>query len=142
MGALMELHFEALREYREENTALFYLVLSTVDLTGPRHEIDIAYIERHFHNGAQRDGQSFLKWLHKFGNHSDTGAQDRLQVALAQATLTKHGVNVSTLEKHCVDILSLWTKVEGNSITSPASFNARLLSSIPADSTGIVGSLR
>jgi hypothetical protein len=142
MGALMEFHFEALREYREENTALFYLVLSTVDMTGTRHETDIAYIERHFHNGAQRDGQSFLKWLHKFGNHSDTGAQDRLQVALAQATLTKHGANITTLEKHCVDILSLWTKVEGNSITSPASFNARLLSSIPADSTGIVGSLR
>ena len=72
MGALMEFHFEALREYREENTALFYLVLSTVDMTGTRHETDIAYIERHFHNGAQRDGQSFLKWLHKFGNHSDT----------------------------------------------------------------------
>ena len=64
MGALMEFHFEALREYREENTALFYLVLSTVDMTGTRHETDIAYIERHFHNGAQRDGQSFLKWLH------------------------------------------------------------------------------
>ena len=58
-GELINLYMDALAEFRDENTALFYLVMSTVDMSGIRLETDIAYIERHFHSGVHRDGQGF-----------------------------------------------------------------------------------
>ena len=46
------------------------------------------------------------------------------------------------LEKHCIDVLTVWTKIIGNYMYQPASYNARLLSSIPPSSTGHLDSLR
>jgi hypothetical protein len=40
------------------------------------------------------------------------------------------------LEKHCIDVLTVWTKIIGNYMY------ARLLSSIPPSSTGHLDSLR
>ena len=45
-------------------------------------------------------------------------------------------------ELHCSKLLSIWAKVSGNDVAAPASFNARLLSSIPPTSTGPLCSLR
>ena len=133
----------ALVEYREENTAVFHLIMSTIDLNGPRQESDILYIMRHFHDGVNRDGQGLLKWCDSFADHTATGEQDRLQIALANARLDpSSGVTVDRIELHCSRLLSIWTKVSGNDVAAPASFNARLLSSIPPTSTGPLCSLR
>jgi hypothetical protein len=132
----------ALGEYRAENTALYHLIFSTIDLSGIREETDIAHITRHFHHGVHRDGNGLLHWLDSFADCSATGEQDRLQTSLADAKLPPGGVTIPVLEKHFVDILTMWTKITGNDISQPASFNARLLSSIPPSSTGHVGSLR
>ena len=74
------------------------------------------------------------------------GEQDRLQTELADAKLKTPPaqVTIPIFEKHCTDLLSLWLKINGNHISSPASFNSRLLSSIPQGSTGgtVLGSLR
>ena len=141
---LMSLHGQAMAEYRDENTALFYIVMNTIDLSGIRQETDLAFIERRFHFGSDRDGQGLYQWLLSFGDHSDTGAQDRLQVALAQTTLTDNPTywTCTLLEEHCIKLLNIWTKIEGNHISVPASFNARLLSSIPPQVKGELGSLR
>ena len=135
---------DALSEYRDENTELYHLVYATIDLSGPREEIDINHIARRFHHGVHRDGQGLLNWLDSFADCSATGDQDRLQTELAEAKLTSSSgtVFIATLEKHCVDTLLLWTKITGNDISRPASYNARLLSSIPSNSTGLLGSLR
>ena len=135
----------AIGEYREENTLVYNLVMSTIDLSGNREETDIDYLARHFHHGIHRDGQGLIGWITKLNNHSDVGEQDRLQTELADAKLKTPPaqVTVPIFEKHCTDVLSLWLKISGNHISSPASFNSRLLSSIPQGSTGtVLGSLR
>ena len=46
------------------------------------------------------------------------------------------------LEKHAVELLSIWSKIAGNDIAAPASYYSRLLSSIPPGINGAVGALR
>ena len=135
----------AIGEYREENTLIYNLVMSTIDLSGNREETDIDYLARHFHHGIHRDGQGLIGWITELNDHSDVGEQDRLQTELADAKLKTppSQVTVPIFEKHCTDVLSLWLKISGNHISSPASFNSRLLSSIPQGSSGtVLGSLR
>ena len=140
-GQLCDLLLVALSEYRDENTALFHLVMMTVDFSGIREESDIDYITRNFHSGPHRDGRGFLAWCHSFADHSDVGEQDRLQVKLANFKLTGNDFSLVQIEKHCVDLFSVWKKVAGNDVTAPSSYNARLLSSIPTGA-GQLGSLR
>ena len=56
---LINVYMEALAEYRDENTALFHLIMNTVDLSGIRQETDIAYIEQKI--GRDRLGALFLE---------------------------------------------------------------------------------
>ena len=116
--------------------------MMTVDFSGIREESDIDYITRNFHSGPHRDGRGFLAWCHGFADHSDVGEQDRLQVKLANFKLTGNDFSLVQIEKHCVDLFSVWKKVAGNDVTAPSSYNARLLSSIPATVGGQLGSLR
>ena len=136
----------AVDQYREENTLIYNLVMGTIDLSGNREETDIDYLARHFHHGIHRDGQGLIGWITKLNNHSDVGEQDRLQTELADAKLKTPPaqVTIPILEKHCTDLLSLWLKISGNHISSPASFNSRLLSSIPQQGSSgtALGSLR
>ena len=133
---------DACAEYKAENTAVFHVVMSTIDLSGIREETDIAFITRHFHEGGERDGNGLLKWCEQFADHTDTGEQDRLQILLAETKLSGHGVTVVMLEKHAVELLSIWSKIAGNDIAAPASYYSRLLSSIPPGINGAVGTLR
>jgi hypothetical protein len=102
---------DALSEYRDENTDLYHLVYATIDLSGPRDEIDINHIARRFHHGVHRDGQGLLNWLDSFADCSATGDQDRLSDRAGRGEthlLVRHRlgtVTIVTLEKHCVDTL-------------------------------------
>ena len=102
----------------------------------------IAHVTRHFHYGLHRDESGLLHWLNSFADCLATGEQDRLQTTLADAKLPPGNVTIPVLEKHCIDVLTVWTKITGDGISQPASYNARLLSSIPPSSTGHLGSLR
>jgi hypothetical protein len=136
----------ALEQYRAENTCVYNLVMATIDLSGNREETDIDYLARHFHHGIHRDGQGLAKWVHSLNDLSTVGEQDRLQTKLADAKLMTPPAQVTThiLEKHCTDVLSMWKKIVGNDVAAPASFNSRLLSSIPQGNTSgtVLGSLR
>jgi hypothetical protein len=61
---------------------------------------------------------------------------------LAETKLSAHGVTLVMLEKHAVELLSIWSKIAGNDIAAPASFYSRLLSSIPPGINGAVGTFR
>jgi len=136
----------AINQYRQENTMIYNLIMSTIDLSGNREETDIDYLARHFHHGIHRDGQGLIGWITGLNDYSDVGEQDRLQTELADAKLKTPPaqVTIPILEKHCTDLLSLWLKISGNHISSPASFNSRLLSSIPQQGSSgtVLGSLR
>ena len=141
-----QLWIAALEQYRVENTCVYNLIMATIDLSGNREETDVDYLARHFHHGIHRDGQGLAKWIHSLNDLSAVGEQDRLQTKLADAKLTTPPaqVTIHILEKHCTDVLSMWKKIVGNDISAPASFNSRLLSSIPQGNTGgtVLGSLR
>jgi hypothetical protein len=98
----------AINEYREENTLIYNLVMSIIDLSGNREETDIDYLARHFHHGIHRDGQGLIGWITGLNDHSNVGEQDRLQTELADAKLKTPPaqVTISILEKHCTDLLS------------------------------------
>ena len=53
----------AINQYREENTRIYNLIMSTIDLSGIREETDIDYLARHFHHGIHRDGQGLIGWI-------------------------------------------------------------------------------
>ena len=139
-----DLWMAALSEYREENTEIYNIVMATIDLSGNREETDVEYLARHFHHGIHRNGRGLVEWIDGLNDLSQVGEQDRLQTKLADAKLVTPPaqVTVPILEKHCTDLLSLWKKIVGNDISAPASFNSRLLSSIPQGCTGVLGSLR
>jgi len=60
---LFDIYLLGMQGYNDENTQLFHVVKSTIDLTGPREEADLKYIARHFHDGMKRDGRGLLLWL-------------------------------------------------------------------------------
>jgi hypothetical protein len=98
----------AINQYREENTLIYNLVMSTIDMSN-REETDIDYLARHFHHGIHRDGQGLIGWITGLNDHSDVGKQDRLQTELADAKLKTPPaqVTITILEKHCTDLLSM-----------------------------------
>ena len=139
-----DLWMAALSEYREENTEIYNIIMATIDLSGNREETDVEHLARHYHHGIHRDGRGLAGWIDGLNDLSQVGEQDWLQTRLADAKLVTPPaqVTVPILEKHCTDLLSLWKKIVGNDVSAPASFNSRLLSSIPQGCTGVLGSLR
>ena len=51
---------DALRQYQEENTSLFYVCAPSISLDGEWHSIDLEYILDKFTRGTLRDGNGFL----------------------------------------------------------------------------------
>ena len=137
---LFDVYLLGMEGYNDENTQLYHLIMSTIDLSGPREEADLKYIARLFHNGTVRDGQGLLKWLKGLHDSSGSSEQDDLQVKLANMKLQSHA-NIMQVEQHCIDMLSTWERVIGNDISEPASFNWRLLHSLPPG-THPIGALR
>ena len=129
-----------LAQHRDENTALFHLVYSTIDLCGIRQAGDTTCIKTRFHNGPHRDGYGLLAWCDSLVDSSDVSGQDDLQCKLAGFSLNANA-SVDQIEAHCTDLLSIWQRIHGNSIQQPASFNWRLLSSMPTG-MGQIGALR
>jgi hypothetical protein len=76
-------------------------------------------------------------------DYTSVAEQNKLQIQISNFNLVSGGamngvsagfgdrkMSVQVIEKHCTDLLALWKKIEGNDISSPASFNWRLLTSI------------
>ena len=142
---LMNTYMIAVGEYQIENTQLYYVVKACVDLSGNHFESDMDHIKQMFHaaDSPVRDGRGFLLWIESHNDCSSISEQNKIHMKLSNFNLTPSSphatIDTVILEKHCTDLLSLWKKVAGNDIRSPASFNWRLLSSI-SPTTGWGGS--
>ena len=121
---------------RDQNTALYHLVISTIDFSGPRQKSDNNYIIHKFHDGAHRDGKGLLNWCDGLIDMTDVKGQDDLHVKLAGMKLPEHS-NLTQLDVHASDMLSTWEQIHGNDISQPASYYWRLLSSMPTGSNSI-----
>ena len=110
--------------------------MSTIDLSGLRHDSDMKVIAHRFHeDGPSRDGKGLLEWCCSLTNATDVSGQDELQVKLSAAKVQAN-VNLQGLEVHCSDLLSTWEQIHGNDLAAPASFYWRLLSSMPSTPHG------
>ena len=132
---LYDAFMQAQAEYKTENTALYHLVMSTIDLSGLRHDSDMKVIAHRFHDGPSRDGKGLLEWCCSLTDATDVSGQDELQVKLSAAKVQAN-VNLQGLAVHCSDLLSTWEQIHGNDLAAPASFYWRLLTSMPSTPHG------
>ena len=61
MEEIDERFYDALRQYQEENTYLYYAFAHSITLDGEWHTIDLEYILENFSRGTVRDGNGYLQ---------------------------------------------------------------------------------
>ena len=105
--------------------------MSTIDLSGPRHDGDMKVIALRFHQGPKRDGKGLMEWCESLSDASDVSGQDELQTRLDELKLGMGDENLTALEAHCTNVLGVWEQVHGNDISRPASYYYRLLNCLP-----------
>ena len=109
---LYDTYLDAVAEYNAENTALYHLVMSTIDLSGPRHDGDMKTIARKFHVGPQRKGKELLEWCENLIGLSDVSGQDDLQVQLTELKLPV-AAKLPEFENHCTSCSVCGSKFTG-----------------------------
>ena len=114
---------EALRQYQDENTKLFYTFASSINLDGEWQAIDMEYIQESFVRDTVRDGNGFLQWFRAKHDVKAPEKQIRLRADLAA---TRFDVNMPLTKflKTMVDALSLWCKIGDNDKNDPVKLNA------------------
>ena len=105
---------DALRQYQEENTSLFYVCAPSISLDGEWHSIDLEYILDKFTRGTLRDGNGFLKWFR--AKHDITTPEKQMALRAELQSNVKFDLNMGLTKmlKVLVDGLSLWCKIGDN----------------------------
>ena len=84
---LVESHNLLLREWRSENTMLYYILRASIDLTGAMQDNDIQLIRTHFHHDNHRDGRGLYEWVRSFKQQSSLAAQASISAKVEAAEL-------------------------------------------------------
>ena len=118
-----ERYADALREYQQENTKLFYMFASSINLDGEWHAIDMEFIQESFVRDTVRDGNGLLRWF--LAKH-DIKAPEKQMRLRADLAATKFDLNMPLTKflKTLVDALSLWCKIGDNDKNDPVKLNA------------------
>ena len=118
-----ERYGDALRQYQEENTKLFYAFASSINLDGEWQSLDMEYIQETFVRDTVRDGNGFLQW---FRAKHDIKAPERQMRLRAELQSTKFEINMTLtkLLKTLVEALSLWCKIGDNDKNDAVKLNA------------------
>ena len=118
-----ERYADALREYQQENTKLFYMFASSINLDGEWHAIDMEFIQESFVRDTVRDGNGLLRWF--LAKHDIKAPEKQMRLRADLAT-TKFELNMplTKLLKTLVDALSLWCKIGDNDKNDPVKLNA------------------
>eukprot|EP00966_Prymnesium_polylepis_P013945 321624-Prymnesium_polylepis.1 len=76
---LMNLYQITIAEYHVENTQLYHVVDTCVDLSGNHYESDIDHIKQTFHEQGPplRDGRGYLQWIEAFNDYTSVGLPSR-----------------------------------------------------------------
>ena len=119
---LVQKYNDCLRQYQSENTALFFHVISSLDLAGEWEQHDYDHIDRHFVSGDLRDGNGLLKWFLSFHDISTPARQKSLRLALSKFKISV-GYTQKQLLKTLLDYLAVWEKLSGNSRSDPVLLN-------------------
>ena len=113
-----ERYAEALREYQEENTKLFYLFAPSISIDGEWKTTDMEYILETFTRGTGRNGNGYLQWFCAKHDIKMPEKQIRLRAEL-QATKFDINIPITKMLKTLVDSLSLWCKIGVMRRTTP-----------------------
>ncbi|MAT60716.1 MAG: hypothetical protein CMH41_03515, partial [Micrococcales bacterium] len=121
--AVDERYEEALREYQEENTKLFFIIAPSITTTGEWQTIDMEYIMENFTAGTVRDGNGLLQW---FRSKHDIRAPERQIRLRAELQAMKFDINMTLTKmlKTLVDALSIWCKIGDNDKNNVVKLNA------------------
>ena len=111
---LEEKYTDALRQYQEENTSLFYIVAPSINLEGEWYSIDLEYILENFTRGTLRDGNGFLRWFRDKHDIKSPEKQIALRSDLQANTKFELNMSLSRMLKTMVDALSTWCKIGDN----------------------------
>ena len=111
---LMDYWESAMIQYQRENAKLFDVMYETIDLASEWETIDLEYIQDNFISGAERDGNGLLKWIRSFHDLGSDALQTKLRAELASFKLPGD-ITRDRLLKTLLDILSVWSKIKGNS---------------------------
>ena len=103
---LEEKYTDALRQYQEENTSLFYIVAPSINLEGEWYSIDLEYILENFTRGTLRDGNGFLRWFRDKHDIKSPEKQIALRSDLQANTKFELNMSLSRMLKTMVDALS------------------------------------
>ena len=114
---------EALRQYQDENTKLFYAFAPSISLEGEWQVIDMEHIQESFVRDTVRDGNGLLKWFRAKHDIRAPEKQIRLRADLA-ATKFDLNMPLTKLLKTMVDALSIWCKIGDNDKNDPVKLNA------------------
>ena len=117
-----ERYGEALRQYQEENTKLFYAFASSINLDGEWQALDMEFIQESFVRDTIRDGNGLLSWFRAKHDIRAPEKQVRLRAEL-QATKFELNTSLTKLLKTFVDALSIWCKIGDNDKNDPVKLN-------------------
>ena len=86
---LVNMYKIAIAEYHVENTQLYHVVDTCVDLPGNHYECDIDHIKQMFHaqGSPVRDGRSYLQRIEAFNDCTSIAEQNKIQIQLANSNL-------------------------------------------------------
>ena len=118
-----ERYDEALREYQDENTRLFYLFAPSINIDGEWSTIDMEYILETFTLGTVRDGNGYLQWFR--AKHDITAPEKQIRLR-AELQSLKFDINMTLTRmlKTFVDALSIWCKIGDNDKNDIVKLNA------------------
>ena len=103
--------------YQPKNTALFWIVKGSIDLTGPHSEADKEHIRDHFEYGDLRDGKGLLDWVCAFSDTTTDENQEAFQAQL-HTKLPVHA-DYASFVRHCNALWSAWRPVSYTHLTLP-----------------------
>ena len=121
--------------FQAVNTAIFWHLLPSLDLSGPHSLRD----ERYVNSLVLRqlaDGRSLLEWCDSFVDASSKSVQKNLRNSIG-ASLLKAGSSRAQLNVHAEKLFQHWSLIEGHDATEPASlvdYWEELLETLPAAS--------
>ena len=107
-------------DWQQKNTALFWAVLDSLDLSGLTLLSDNRFINT-MQAGALADGRALVAWVR---NHTGLGShvhQSRIRVNMAKLKLKSHPTRAD-LSKHARTLLEMWASLNGSNRAEPLTY--------------------
>ena len=115
--AAITIHARA--EWDSINTDLYFLIRSSLDLSGTHEKDDQEFIHKTFRLSASvRDGVGLFNWIESFVDTTKLSTQSQLRLAVDTAKLSSTA-NLDQVETHTRELLRNWLAITTNRVAEP-----------------------